>query len=67
MKSMDPGAPTINVDQVVAEGDVACATGSFKMKDKEGREAPYEFCDVYRFEGDRIAELKAYVIKRKQA
>jgi hypothetical protein len=37
------------------------------MKDKEGREAPYEFCDVYRFEGDRIAELKAYVIKRKQA
>ena len=67
MKSMGPGTPAIKVDQVVAEGDVACATGSFTMKDKDGHEAPFEFCDVYRFQGDRVAELKAYVIKRKQA
>lgn len=66
MKSMDPGSPTITVDQVVAEGDVAIATGSFRMKDKDGREAPFDYCDVYRFEGDRIAELKAYVIKKRE-
>jgi uncharacterized protein len=67
MKSMDPGTPSIKVDQIVAEGDVAFATGTFRMKDKDGREAPYEYCDVYRFKGDQIAELKAYVIKRKEA
>jgi uncharacterized protein (TIGR02246 family) len=58
MKSMDPGVPTIRVDHIVAEDDVAVATGSFVMKD-----VAYEFCDVYGFEGDRIASLKAFVIK----
>ena len=60
MKSMDPGAPTIRVDHIVAEDDVAVATGSFVMKG-----VAYEFCDVYGFEGDRIASLKAYVIQPK--
>jgi ketosteroid isomerase-like protein len=66
MKSMDPGTPAIKVDQVMAEGDVAVATGSFRMKDKDGRQASFEYCDVYRFQGDRIAALKAFVIKPKQ-
>ena len=66
MKSMDPGTPAIKVDQVVAEGDVAVAIGSFRMKDKDGRPASFEYCDVYRFQGDRIAALKAFVIKPKQ-
>ena len=56
MKSMNPGTPKIKVEQIVADGDVAVACGSFSMKDKEGR-------DVYRFEGDRIASLRAFVIK----
>jgi hypothetical protein len=29
------------------------------------KDVPYDFCDVYRFEGDRIASLKAFVIKPK--
>jgi ketosteroid isomerase-like protein len=60
LKSMDPGTPKIRVDQIVAEDDVAIACGSFVMKD-----VAYDFCDVYRFKGDRIASLKAYVIKPK--
>jgi ketosteroid isomerase-like protein len=63
MKSMDPGTPSIKVDQIVTDGDTAIATGSFRMKDKSGRDASYEYCDVYSFQGDRIASLKAYVIK----
>jgi ketosteroid isomerase-like protein len=59
LKSMDPGAPTIKVERIVAEGDTAIACGSFVMK-----EVAYEFCDVYRFEGDRIAALRAFVIKQ---
>jgi ketosteroid isomerase-like protein len=58
LKSMDPGTPTITVDQIVADGDTAVAIGSFVMKD-----VAYDFCDVYRFDGDRIASLKAFVIK----
>jgi len=60
MKSMDPGTPKIKVDRIVAEDDIAIACGSFVMKN-----VAYDFCDVYRFEGDRIAALKAYVIKPK--
>jgi ketosteroid isomerase-like protein len=60
LKSMDPGTPTIKVERIVAEGDTAIACGSFVMKD-----VAYEFCDVYRFEGDRIASLRAFVIKPK--
>ena len=34
MKSMNPGTPKIKVEQIVADGDVAVACGSFSMKDK---------------------------------
>ena len=60
LKSMDPGTPKIKVERIVADDDTAVACGSFVMKD-----VPYDFCDVYRFEGDRIASLKAFVIKPK--
>ena len=63
LKSMDPGAPVIKVDQIAADGDYVFCCGSLKMKDKEGRQAPFDYCDVYRFQGDRIAELKAFLVK----
>jgi hypothetical protein len=28
---------------------------------------PYSYCDVWRFAGDRIAELKAFVIRTARA
>jgi ketosteroid isomerase-like protein len=58
LKSMDPGTPKIKVDQIVADGDTAVACGSFVMKD-----VSYDFFDVYRFEGNRIASLRAFVVK----
>jgi uncharacterized protein len=63
MKSMDPGTPVIKVDQIIGDGDYVFCCGSLKMKDKDGREAPFDYCDVYRFQGDRIAALKAFLIK----
>lgn len=67
MKSMDPGTPVIKVEQIAGEGDYVFCCGSLKMKDKDGREAPFDYCDVYRFQGDRIAALKAFLIKTDQA
>ena len=67
MASMPSEPPKFTVAQTIAEGDFATCTGHMTMKDKDGTVSPYGFCDVYRFEGDKIAELNAYVVKMKSA
>jgi ketosteroid isomerase-like protein len=32
------------------------------MKDKDGKATTYSYCDIWRFRGDEIVELKAFVI-----
>ena len=39
------------------------AYGDMNMKEKDGSKAPYSYCDIYRFRGDKIAELSSFVIK----
>lgn len=64
MKSMgDMEPPKFSVANLVAEGDVVVANGDMTMKTKEGTIDSYSFCDVYRFESGRIAELTSYVVK----
>lgn len=63
MASMDMEPPKITVDQVIAEGDFATAYGEVTMKEKDGKAVPYSYCDIYRFRGDKIVELTAFVIK----
>jgi len=55
--------PTITVDNLIAEGDFLTALGNVTMKDKHGKATQYAYCDVWRFHGDKIVELKAFVIK----
>ena len=54
--------PQFTVDTVVAEGDVVTVTGDMTMNEG-GTVVPYAYCDVWRFRGDQVVELKAYVIK----
>ena len=61
MKPAEP--PKFTVDNVIADGDFVTAYGDMTMKDKDGKPASYSYCDVYRFRGDKIAGLKAFVIK----
>ena len=62
--SMDPQPPTITIRQTVAEGDSVVVHGDMLMQDKkDGPAVPYTFCDVYRFAGDKVAELTAFVIR----
>jgi uncharacterized protein len=63
MASMDVGPPKFTVDNVIAEGDFVTAYGDMTMKDKDGKEASYSYCDIYRFRGDKIVELKSFVVK----
>jgi uncharacterized protein (TIGR02246 family) len=55
--------PKFTVTNILAEGDFVTLHGDMTMKDKDGKTVPYSYCDVYRFRGDKIAELRAFVIK----
>jgi len=57
------GAAEIYRRQIIVEGDSVAAYGDMKMKDKEGKTVPYGYCDIYRFSGDKIAELRSFVVK----
>ena len=64
MASMDPQPPKLTIRQTIAEGDAVIARGDMLMQEKkDGPAIPYAFCDVYRFAGDKVAELTAFVIR----
>lgn len=57
--------PQNTVTSLIAEGDFVTAMGHLAMKDKDGNMAHYEYCDVWRFQNGKMAELKAFVIKKE--
>jgi ketosteroid isomerase-like protein len=64
MASMKPQPPQIIVHQIVAEADVVIARGDMTMAERQdGPGIPYSWCDIYRFEGDKVAELTAFVVR----
>ena len=63
MAAENPAPPKFTVDNVFGEGEFVAATGNMSMKDKDGKEGQYTFCDIYRFENDTIIELNSYVVK----
>ncbi len=54
--------PVNNVTNLLADGDFVIATGTITLKDKDGRTTTSEYCDVWRFENGKMAELHAYVV-----
>ena len=66
MKSMpDMGPPKINTTAIISEGDTAACYGDMTMKEK-GEEKFYSFCDIYKFSGDKIVELRSFAVAEKQ-
>lgn len=64
MKSMgDMEPPKFTVENLFGEGDIVAANGDMTMKNKEGKDESYSYCDVYKFEDGKIAELTSYVVK----
>ena len=55
--------PKFTVEDLIAEGDFVIAVGEITMKDENGKETDYSYCDVWRFRDGQIVELKAFVIK----
>ncbi|MDH6254145.1 ketosteroid isomerase-like protein [Chryseobacterium sp. H1D6B] len=55
--------PKFNVEIMVAEGDYVTVTGTISLFSEDGRWKEYDYCDIWRFEEGKMAELKAFVIK----
>lgn len=55
--------PRFTVTDLIAEGDFLTVLGEITLKDENGKEIDYSYCDVWRFRGDKIIELRAFVIK----
>ena len=55
--------PKFTVDNVIAEGEFVVANGDMAMTSKEGETVPYAYCDIYRFQNGKIAELRTFINK----
>jgi ketosteroid isomerase-like protein len=55
--------PKFMVENLIAGENYVTAIGKINLKDEEGKTAQYSYCDIWRFENGKIAELKAFVIK----
>ncbi|MCE7064035.1 nuclear transport factor 2 family protein [Dyadobacter sp. CY326] len=55
--------PEFNVEHLIAEGDFVSAIGEISMKDEDGKKINYSYCDVWRFQDGKMAQLKAFVIE----
>lgn len=54
--------PKFKVANLISEGDFVTALGEIALKDKEGELVNYKYCDVWRLEEGKLAELTAFVI-----
>jgi uncharacterized protein len=63
LASMGSESPNFSPAGMIAEGDFVSAYGNMTMKDKGGEAVPYSYCDIYRFQGSKIVELRSFVIK----
>jgi ketosteroid isomerase-like protein len=55
--------PVFTVHRMIAEGDFLSALGEITLKDADGKATHYSYCDVWRLEDGKLAELHAYVVE----
>lgn len=55
--------PKFNVANLIAEGDFVTALGNITLKDENGKDVDYSYCDVWRFRDGKMVELMAFVIR----
>jgi uncharacterized protein len=57
-----PPPSRVSFHLMIAEGDAVAAYGKLTVKDEDGTTVSQDFCDIYRFRSDKIAELIAFDI-----
>jgi ketosteroid isomerase-like protein len=63
MKAQYVEPPVFNVENMIAEGEYVTMIGKISMKNEGGKMIDYAYCDVWRFQEGKMAELKAFVIE----
>jgi ketosteroid isomerase-like protein len=57
--------PKFTVENVIADGDFVTVMGQISLKNKDGSDTHFDYCDNWHFENGKIAALKAYVVEKK--
>lgn len=65
MKEFYIEPPLFDVELAIEDGDFVTVTGNIRLKNKSGKYEHFNYCDIWRFENGKIAELKAFVIEKK--
>ena len=63
--SRSAGTPVIKVNNMIEENDFVAVEGECECEMKEVGLIRVNFCDIYRFEKDKVKEMRAYVIEKK--
>lgn len=62
MKEFYIEPPVFDVELAIEDGDFVTVSGNIRLKNKTGKYEHFNYCDIWRFEDGKIAELKAFVI-----
>jgi uncharacterized protein len=54
------GAPTLNLERLIEEGDTVVATGSGSVVQQGEQPQEFVFSEVFTFGGDRVSRLDTY-------
>ncbi|QRY56382.1 ketosteroid isomerase [Sphingobacterium siyangense] len=57
--------PVFDVEKSIEEGDFVMVTGEIRLRNKDGKYDHFDYCDIWRFEDGKMAELKAFVIEKQ--
>lgn len=57
--------PIFDMERSIEEGNFVTATGNISLKNVDGSYSHYSYCDIWRFDNGKLAEVKAYVIETK--
>lgn len=55
--------PEFTVINLIAEDDFVTAIGEITMKEQDGKDTHYSYCDVWRFRDGKMVELRAFIIE----
>ena len=62
MKESYREPPTFEVERMIEDGDYLAAIGEITLRDESGAPTRNTYCDVWRFQDGRMAELRAFVV-----
>jgi predicted SnoaL-like aldol condensation-catalyzing enzyme len=65
MKEFYLAPPIFDMERSIEEGNFVTATGNISLKNVDGSYSHYSYCDIWRFDNGKLAEVKAYVIEKK--